>query len=175
VAAASAVVRGGGGEAKLVERWYRGQCVFRLRVAMRATALHKVGRRQDGGRRRAQCAGRVSNPRIHDWAPSVVPGTPRTRQNPRNGIYVGGRYASVPRLLPLLLPRHLVPLPFSFTPIFSGPLPRSPSPPPPPPSSSLPPILLDLSCSATRLSFCSSSLCFLLFSLPRHAAERAPP
>lgn len=75
---------------------------------------------EDGGRRRPQCAGRVSNPRTHDWASSVVPGTPRTRQNPRDSIYVGGRYAS-----PYLSSSssssayHLILLPFSFTSIFS--------------------------------------------------------
>lgn len=42
-------------------------------------------------------------PRTHDWASTMVPGTPRIRQNPRDGMYVGGRYASVPLLLPLLL------------------------------------------------------------------------
>lgn len=76
--------------------WYRGQRVFRLRDSVRATALHKVDR-EDGGRRRPQCAGRAFEPRTHDWAPSLVPGTPRFRQNPPDGMYVGGRYAS-PRL-----------------------------------------------------------------------------
>lgn len=33
-------------------------------------------------------------PRTHDWASSVVPVTPRIRQNSRDGMYVGGRYAS---------------------------------------------------------------------------------
>lgn len=58
-------------------------------------------------------------PRTHDWASTMVPGTPRIRQNPRDGMYVGGRYASVPFLLPLLLLATLIPLPFSSTPVFS--------------------------------------------------------
>lgn len=59
-------------------------------------------------------------PRTHDWASTMVPGTPRIRQNPRDGMYVGGRYASVPFLLPLLLLATLILLPFSSTPVFSS-------------------------------------------------------
>lgn len=55
---------------------------------------------QGGSRGRWASASSVRRPgfepRIHDWASSVVPGTPKTRQNPPDGICVGVRYASIP-------------------------------------------------------------------------------
>lgn len=79
----------------------------------------RYGPAQGGSTGRWASASSVRRPgfelRTHDWASTVVPGTPRTRQNPRDGTYVGGRYASVPLLLPLLLPYSLILLPFSST------------------------------------------------------------
>lgn len=74
-------------------RWYRGQRVFRLRDGVRATALHKVGR-EDGGRRRAQCAGRVSNLEPTIGLPTWYQERPGSAKIHRDGMYVGGRYAS---------------------------------------------------------------------------------
>lgn len=73
--------------------WYRGQRVFRLRDGVRATALHKVGR-EDGGRRRPQCAGRVSNLEPTIGLPTWYQERPGSAKIHRDGMYVGGRYAS---------------------------------------------------------------------------------
>lgn len=85
---------------------------------------------QGGSRGRWASASSVRRPafepQTHDWASTMVPGTPRIRQNPRDGMYVGGRYASVPLLLPLLLLAtlfHFLFLPPPFSPLASRPPP----------------------------------------------------
>lgn len=86
----------------------------------------RYGPVQGGSRGRWASASSVRRPgfkpRTHDWASSVVPGTPRIRQNPRDGMYVGGRYAS-PCLFYLFFR-----LPFSSASFFR-PLPRHTGPP----------------------------------------------
>lgn len=84
---------GGGREVDTEGGWYRGQRVFRLRDGVRATALHKVGR-EDGGRRRPQCAGRVSNLEPTIGLPTWYQERPGSAKIHRDGMYVGGRYAS---------------------------------------------------------------------------------
>lgn len=114
---------GGGGEIEQ-EGWYRGQHVFRLRDAMRATALHKVGRGTVGvGVLSAPAGFQTSNPRL-----GFQRGTRNAQDPPKpTGWYVRGRQIrlSVP-LLPLLpftlffcfffhpLPRHTWTTIYSF-------------------------------------------------------------
>lgn len=93
---------------------------------MRVTALHKVGR-QDGGRRRPQCAGRVSN-----LEPTIgLPPWYQERPGPAKTRGITYTWAAdtppFPRLLPLLLPTTLFYFLFLLPP-FSPPPVVSPSP-----------------------------------------------
>lgn len=77
-----------------------GQYVFRLRVTVRITALYKVGR-EDGGRRRPQCAGRVSNLESTIGLPAWYQERPRPAKTLRM-VYAWAS-DTPPHLSPLLL------------------------------------------------------------------------